>query len=171
MIHDDPEKFNGATSHEVRDHFNILAEQLPQVVNTPETLQSLVKQCEDKPIPGPEYSFGARFNFAIFVDDICLESLDHMHDPVVKILYKQWGNLTPEEKKYEIHPEWHDGETDDGEEDVGWMYMSVREYAETYNQFEWAHLSPWHDFYLRPPLMLDIYWDKESQLGFWRTKK
>lgn len=49
VIYDDPEKFDGATSREVRDHFNIwVAEQLPHVVNTPETLQSLVKQCEDK---------------------------------------------------------------------------------------------------------------------------
>lgn len=111
VIHDEP-KFNGATSHEVRDHFHgWVAEQLPKVVDTPETLQRILESHSEKKreLPGPEYGFGARFNLALFVDDICLESLDHMDDPVVKIMYKQWGDLSPEERNYEIDPEWHDG--------------------------------------------------------------
>jgi hypothetical protein len=68
VIHDDEKKFNDATSHEVRNDFNIwVAVQLPQVVNTPETLQKLLKECENDPIPCPKYGFGARFNFALFV--------------------------------------------------------------------------------------------------------
>lgn len=70
---------------------------------------------------------GARYNFALFVDDICLESLDHMHSPVVKIMSKQWPTLTPEERNYEVYPGWEDGTTEIGEEDVGWMYMHVGE--------------------------------------------
>jgi hypothetical protein len=39
VIHDDEKKFNDAASHGVRDDFNMwVAVQLPQVVNTPETL-------------------------------------------------------------------------------------------------------------------------------------
>ena len=39
VVHDELEKFNGVTSHEVRDHFHDwAAAQLPKVVDTPETL-------------------------------------------------------------------------------------------------------------------------------------
>ncbi|KAJ5875525.1 uncharacterized protein N7473_012872 [Penicillium subrubescens] len=120
IIKNDPKKFDGATSHEVRDHFNIwVAEQLPLVSSSPRCLQQELR--EDKPYhqPGPEYGFGARYNFALFVDDICLESLDHMHRPVVKIMSKQWPTLTPEERNYEVNPGWEDGTTEMGEEDVG----------------------------------------------------
>jgi hypothetical protein len=177
VIHDDAKKFNGATSHEVRDDFNIwVAEQLPQVVRTPETLQRELELCAKReqlggPTPGPEYGFGARFNCALFVDEICLESLDHMSSPVVKILYKQWGNLTPEERNYKIHPEWHDGETDEEEEDVGWMYMAADEYAATYNDFEWTHMAIWHDLYLRPPQMIEYFGEQQHLPGYWRASK
>jgi hypothetical protein len=141
IINDDPKKFDRATSHEVRDHFNIwVAEQLPLVSSSPSYLQQTVR--EDKPYhqPGPEYLFGARYNFALFVDDICLESLDHMASPVVKIMSKQWENLTIEERNYEVYPGWEDGTTEMDEEDVGWMYMHVGEYAELYDKLEYAHL-------------------------------
>lgn len=171
VIHAELAKFNGATSHEVRDHFNDwVAEQLPKVVKTPEILQKLVGEHskEKNHIPGPEYILGARLNFALFVDDICLESLVHMDQPVVKVLYKQWGSLSPEERNYKIDPDWHDGTTEEEEEDVGWMYMSVSDYVDTYDQFEWAHMAVWHASYLRPPQMLDYFGDEENQPGFWR---
>ncbi|KAJ5589665.1 hypothetical protein N7450_003637 [Penicillium hetheringtonii] len=170
VIHDEP-KFNGATSHEVRDHFHSwVAEQLPKVVDTPETLQRILESHSEKKrdLPGPEYGFGARFNLALFVDDICLESLDHMEDPVVKIMYKQWGDLSPEERNYQIDPEWHDGTTDEEQEDVGWMYMSVADYVSTYNRFAWTHMALWHDEYLRPPQMIEYFSDETMQPGFWR---
>ncbi|KAJ5481565.1 hypothetical protein N7475_000377 [Penicillium sp. IBT 31633x] len=171
VIHDDPEKFNGATSHEVRDHFHgWVAEQLPKVVDTPETLQRIFEAYskQEDPIVGPEYGFGARHNLALFVDDICLESLVHMRHPVVKIMYKQWADLRPEERNYKIHPDWHDGTTEDGDEDVGWMYTSVIEYVDTYNLFEQVNMAIWHDEYFRPPCMLDYFYDEERQPGFWR---
>ncbi|KAJ5987118.1 hypothetical protein N7451_011483 [Penicillium sp. IBT 35674x] len=172
VIHDKLEQLSGATSHEVRDRFNDwVAGQLPKVVKTHEVLQRLMEEHERIPDFGPEYSLGARFNFALFVDDVCLESLVHMDQPVVKILYKQWGNLTLEERKYEIDidPDWHDGVTEEEEEDVGWMYMSVVDYVDMYDKFEWAHTGVWHDTYLRPPQMMDYYNDRERQPGFWRA--
>lgn len=181
VINDDATKFDGATSHEIRDHFNVwVEEQLQQVVISPEKLQMamperLQRTMPEELYPGPEYSFGARFNFALFVDDICLESLEHMSSPVVKILYKQWGNLAPDERNYQIHPDWHDGTTEMDEEDVGWMYMKTGEYVELYDKCEWSHLSIWHSFYLMPPQMDDQLiesWGDRSELpGFWRIKK
>jgi hypothetical protein len=169
VINDDVTKFDGATSHEIRDHFNAwVEEQLPLVANYPERLHMFGGSC-------PEYSFGARFNYALFVDDICLESLDHMTSPVVKILYKQWGNLTPEERNYKIHPDWHDGTTEMDEEDVGWMYMCADEYVELYNKFEWSYFDMWYVFYMRPPLMdgqvPERQGDRSELPGFWRIKK
>ena len=116
--------------------------------------------------PGPEYISGARFNFALFIDDICLESLVHINMPVVKILYKQWGYLSSEERNYKIDPDWHDGTTEDEEEDVRSIYMSVIDYVNTYDLFELAHIAVWQDSYLRPPQMLNYFGDEERQPGF-----
>ena len=67
--------------------------------------------------PGPQYVFGTRYNFCLFVDDFCLESTKYIDDlrfdPVVKVLSGFWGNLTPQEREYQIRFNWHDGETDD----------------------------------------------------------
>ncbi|KAJ5800479.1 uncharacterized protein N7518_002547 [Penicillium psychrosexuale] len=154
VIFDEP-KSNGATSHEVRDHFHgWVAEQLPKVVDTPKTLQRIFESYSEQK--------------TLFVDDICLESLDYMDFPVVKIMYKQWGDLSPEERNYKIDPEWHDGTTDEEEEDVGWMYMSVADYVSTYDRFAWTHEALWHDEYLRPPQMIEYFSDETMQPGFWR---
>lgn len=98
-----------------------------------------------------------------------------MTSPVVKILYKQWGNLTHEERNYKIHPDWHDGTTEMDGEDVGWMYMSTGYYVEVYDKCEWSYLDMWYYFYLRPPQTADQMsgnWGDRSELpGFWRIKK
>ncbi|KAL5356420.1 hypothetical protein BJX96DRAFT_162465 [Aspergillus floccosus] len=147
VIHNNIKELNGATSHE-----------LPVVVSTPEVHHQLMEEHKQP-----------RLNFTLFIDDICLEFLVHMHLPVVKILYKQWGNLSPEERKYIIDPDWHDGATEDEEEDVGWMYMSVADYVETYDRFEWAHHGIWHGTYSRPPQMIGYYGYPEMLPGFWRN--
>lgn len=165
VIFDDKEKFDGATSHEVRDHFSVwVAEQLPQIVASPGILPRLQNPLTKL---GPEAGLGQRWNFCLFVDDICLESLDHMFFPVVKLLYKQWGRLEPHERTYEVHPSWEDGVTDIDEEDVGWMYMDICSYVDEYARLEpyWA----WYDEYLRPPSMMDL--DQSEYPGFWRKDK
>ncbi|KAF3398089.1 hypothetical protein F1880_006079 [Penicillium rolfsii] len=48
IVHDEL-KFNGATSHEVRNHFHgWVAEQLPKVVDTPETLQRILESYSEQ---------------------------------------------------------------------------------------------------------------------------
>ena len=169
VIHDQLKELDGATSHEVRDHFNLwVTEQLPGVISTPEMLQRLIDEYTKDPEhqPRPEFGFGTRLNFALFVDDICLESLFHTDMPVVKLMCKQWGNLSSEERKYTVHPEWHDGVTEMDEEDVGWMYMNILEYVETYDILETTYEGGgWYTMYVRPPRMMNYpdIWKIRSQ--------
>ena len=156
VINDDIEKFNGATSHDIRDHFNgWVTDQLPQIVASPEILEHLL--FNDTHGMVPQYFLGTRYNFCLFVDDFCLESLelfkDSFHGPVVKILSKPWGNLTPQERTYKIHPEWHDGETDDELEMVGWMYIPIHSYVHWFDTLEVP--SDFEAYYVRPPKMID----------------
>lgn len=155
VINDDLSKFNGATSHEIRDHFNAwVQEQLPQIVASPELLESLRSESATSEF-GPQYGLGARYNFCLFVDDFCLESLKYVNkssfDPVVKILSGFCGDLTPQERNYQIHPDWHDGETDDEFEMVGWMYIPVHSYVWWYDAME--EPADWEPNYSRPPIM------------------
>lgn len=134
-------------------------------------LQRLIDEYKKDPehSPGPEFCFGTRLNYALYVDDICLESLVHMTMPVVKVLSKQWGNLSLGERKYTIHPDWQDGVTEMDEEDVGWMYMNVVDYVHVYDMLETSHdLDGWYNTYLRPPRMLGYSTDMEP--GFWRKQ-
>ncbi|KOS43014.1 hypothetical protein ACN38_g6088 [Penicillium nordicum] len=156
VINDDIEKLNGATSHDIRDHFNAwVTDQLPQIVASPEVLENL--QSDDNNGQGPQYFLGPRYNFCLFVDDFCLESLELFKNslcgPVVKILSKPWGNLTPQEREYKKHPEWHDGETDDELEMVGWMYIPIHSHVQWFDTLEVP--SNWEAFYVRPPMMID----------------
>ncbi|EQL34429.1 hypothetical protein BDFG_03776 [Blastomyces dermatitidis ATCC 26199] len=107
--------------------------------------------------------FGARYNFCLFVDDICLESLNHMGLPVVKILRRDFGHLEPEKRWYTIYPGFEDGRTAEHYQDVGWMYMDVLSYPEFYAYFSKEH-TYWYDQYSRPP---DMVFGFETP-GFWR---
>jgi hypothetical protein len=162
VIVEDKEKLEGATSHDVRDHFTAwVAEEVPRVLSRPKEFFAR-EECYSYDF-SPEWILGTRYNFCLFVDDICLESLDEMTFPVVKLLWAQWGHLEPHERNYTVHPDYDDGETDEDEEDVGWMYMSVIDYMRYYNDlndYTW-----WYDLYARPPYMIDEY---EKRPGSWR---
>ena len=155
VINDDIEKFNGATSHDIRDHFNAwVTDQLSQIVASPEVLERLQSDGTDQ--LGPELFLGTRYSFCLFVDDFCLESLEHftnpVFDPVIKILSKPWGNLTSKEREYQIHPEWHDVKTDD--EFTCWMDVySNRHLQWWYDTLEVP--ADWDAYYVRPPMMFD----------------
>ncbi|KAL2819615.1 hypothetical protein BDW59DRAFT_164942 [Aspergillus cavernicola] len=114
----DDVKFNGATSHEIRDHFQAwvdgeLATALKNPVKNP-------SQQSDKSLFTP--SLASRYNFRLFVDDIRLESMDKMTFPVVKNLSRLYGSREAGDRNYKVQPEYEDGETDEGDEQVGWMY-------------------------------------------------
>lgn len=164
-VMDDAAKYEGATSHDIRDHFHSwVTGELPTVLKDPSA-------CDDATLGTDEGSavelqLGSRYNFCLFIDDICLESLDNMDIPVIKLLCRFRGYREPGHRKYRVHPEFEDGETDIDEEDVGWMYMNVAEYCSHYSDL--VDREGWYGMYLRPPCMMLM---DDSQIpGHWRTK-
>ncbi|KAL2130078.1 hypothetical protein VTI74DRAFT_6916 [Chaetomium olivicolor] len=133
------------TSHEVRDHFRSWVQ----------------KDLEDRLRPDAtnldDYAgwlratSTPRYEYCLFVDDICLESVDHpgIDSPVVKLLCKNWESPFPlEERNYTVPAPFHDGATEYDEEDVGWMYMPLQCYLDKYAVLGKCD---WDDQYVRPP--------------------
>lgn len=101
---DDQAQLDGAASHELRDHFvSWVVHELPRRLHADEAEErdwdvirrnkGYAQKGDDVILDIPNaYSgyYGARYDFCIFVD-ICLESLDHMDPPVVKLLRKRLG--------------------------------------------------------------------------------
>ncbi|KAK6214590.1 hypothetical protein LQW54_004312 [Pestalotiopsis sp. IQ-011] len=147
---------------------------LPSVGSTRVELETEIKRAFPRAISfSAEWaraSSTARYEFCLFVDNICLESLVHRsyHGPVVKVLNKDWGNLTLEERKYKIHPDFHDGETDDESEEVGWMYLPINRYLDWYDLLR-EHQEHWWRFYARPPY-IDWRESRDDVIGWWRNK-
>ncbi|EEQ34604.1 conserved hypothetical protein [Microsporum canis CBS 113480] len=151
------DKFDGATSHDIRDHFtNWVADTLvDKLVITPsESDQQMMREIYS-PTPGPEWNLGTRHNFCLFVDDICLESLKHMSDPVIKLLGKKFGVREPGDRDYIVYPGWEDGDTDCEEEDVGWIYIEILDHVSLYDMLMQTDF--WYDLYSRPPLMWNMF--------------
>ncbi|KAI9146930.1 hypothetical protein HJFPF1_12959 [Paramyrothecium foliicola] len=92
---------------------------------------------------------GPRYNFCFLVDEICLESLEKMANPVVKLVSREWAP---------------DPQEDD---DVGWMYVNAYDYVDVQNDLQDA--VDWTDMYVRPPLMR-FEGDFDQAPGFWRRK-
>lgn len=122
-------------------------------------------------VEGPGYFVGPRYNFCLLVDEVCLESLDRMASPVVKLVEK---DFTDEEERgggrsgVVASSGWEDGLTDSEEEDVGWMYLPVADYVDCCNQLHDPEF--WHDgYYVRPPLTF-LNRDFASAPGFWRRE-
>ncbi|KAL4818360.1 hypothetical protein BDW67DRAFT_183083 [Aspergillus spinulosporus] len=123
---EDPTKLDGATSHQVREHFILWAQtELTRVLKDPSrrTYRMHGPNCiEYYPLEG---SIGTGYNFCLFVNETCLESLDETpRRPVVKILLRDWGNPAPEDyhsNVYSLNSDhgYEDGMTNDPEEDVG----------------------------------------------------
>lgn len=111
-----------------------------------------------------------RYEYCIYVDDVCLESLYQPgpNFPVVKLLCKTWESPFPPEEMgdYLVPAPFHDGVTTDWEEDVGWMYLPVVEYL--YKYYLLLKTS-WDEQYARPPF-IDGYEDESNFVGHWRRE-
>ncbi|KAL4880688.1 hypothetical protein BJY04DRAFT_190645 [Aspergillus karnatakaensis] len=182
-IIEDPAKYNGATPHDIRDHFKLWSQdELTRILIDPTKRTGFCYGPGGaKPYP-IEQVLGPRFNHCLFVDEICLEFLDHEPDnPVVKIVARSWEQPEPETDPnpeptpdWDIYPgvEWEDGQTDSVDEDVGWMYVEVMNYCDWYRQFVDFH--SWQDWYKRPPVVPDFltFWKEPDRLpGYWRKNK
>jgi valyl-tRNA synthetase len=171
VVMDDASKFDGAGHREVRRHFwEWAAEEFSRNISSQYRPLSDDEWAEvrdqDRGQEGLEGLAGARYTHCWMVDDICLESLDHMHWPVVKVVRKNWWSDYPENTP--IRPDWEDGVTDDEEEYVGWMYAHVLEYVSTYGPL--CEPDTWHDIYIRPP-EINSQTDRRELPRFWRLKQ
>jgi hypothetical protein len=109
--------------------------------------------------------------YCLYVDEICVESVEHMKSAgtLVKLVCRDWENpWSPEERLKPIHPPYHDRITEYHEEDVGLMYMPIHCYMNRYEGFNhWA--AGWDNFYIRPPFTEGPD-HGEHVVGFGRTK-
>jgi hypothetical protein len=88
--------------------------------------------------------------------------------PVVKILCKDWESpWSPEERSHPAPTPYHDGATEEWEEDVGWMYMPLSDYVYKYHVLGKCD---WDDQYVRPPY-IDGGEDETTFVGHWRRLK
>ena len=86
------------------------------------------------------------------------------------MLRRDWGHLVPEKRGYTVYPGFEDGRTEEDCEDVGWMYIDVLSYVETYVNYSEDH-NIWYDSYSRPPSMpFGSYYflGCHETPGFWR---
>ncbi|KAL4862879.1 hypothetical protein BDV12DRAFT_202644 [Aspergillus spectabilis] len=120
-ITDDPTEFGGATFHDIREHFKLWTQDvLVSVLKDPAKRTFDVLGGNGRERRPLELEIGARYNFCLFVNETCLESLDELPDrPMVKILSILRGRSQPEQKVYKVHPGFEEGQTDQTDEDVG----------------------------------------------------
>lgn len=154
---------SGATSHQVRDHFQAWV---------PKNLEDRVRPGATNLDDDVDWHYATstpRYKYCLFADDLCLESVDHpgSHRPAVKLLCKDWESpYLPEERNYSVPAPFHDGATEYDEEDVGWMYMPLAYYIDKYDLLG-KH--DWDDQYVRPPY-IDGFENEERFIGHWRQK-
>ncbi|KAK7981401.1 hypothetical protein PG988_003639 [Apiospora saccharicola] len=170
---DDPALY-GATHGQVREHFlswglNDLKTKLyPDIDPTMKYLSTRYH--------GPEYH-RPRYQYCLIVDDICLESFDQAKDgydrffPAVKLLSLQWWGPTVEEEGVdgEVGSESHPTNDDVDwwfDQDVGWMYMSVSDYADRYTSLSSGGM--WDRIYTRPPYFDTLSDGDDEFMGYWR---
>jgi hypothetical protein len=147
-----------ADSHTVRRVFRAwVAEDLtPRLCDTEKyggTAQVRAKLAStDAHFPNhPVADLPPRWIFCLFVDEDCLRSLEKSTFSCVKILTTDWVKVEGEEEDpvtVAWDHEWDGGETNNDQEDVGWMYMDVADYVPSYSQLTDGHF--WDTLYSRP---------------------
>ncbi|CAH0046878.1 unnamed protein product [Clonostachys solani] len=166
---DDRSRFDGAGPDQVRHHFNDWAVDELQRNWSPGT-RPPSKDALLNATGNTDYldQSGPRYNFCLFIDDVCLESLDKMAIPVVKLINRRWTQGGERQQKSDAddgNPGWEGGVTNNEFEDVGWMYVHVCDYVDVQSQLEDG--DNWADVYVRPPLMRFETEFKDAH-GFWR---
>jgi hypothetical protein len=99
----------------------------------------------------PVTCLSPRWIFCLFVDEDCLRSLEKSTFECVKILTTNWVREEGEEEDpitVAWDHEWDGGETNNDQEDVGWMYMDVTSYVPYYSHL--TNSSSWDTIYSRP---------------------
>ncbi|PGH07490.1 hypothetical protein GX51_01791 [Blastomyces parvus] len=161
IVMDDKTQLDGASSHVVRDHFNrFVRSEMDKLPKLPES------EREEEEGLRKQIASATRYNFCLFVDDISLESIKHMTEPVIKVLCREWGPLPAQERGYAIHPNFEDGKTADEKEDVGWMYIYVLSCFEFYDKLHGP--GKWAFHYQRPSYGPDR--NNDEVPGWWRRK-
>ncbi|KAH6638506.1 hypothetical protein C7974DRAFT_161761 [Boeremia exigua] len=162
-VMEDEQRFAGADSHTIREAFREwVAGDLPSRVLNPaieggiDNIRAMIRSTaigeaheygHGKPIH-PWHIAPPRWSFCVLVDEICLRSLNRADGlcPVVKMVNLRF----PEGRCESIAEGWEDGETEDPQEDVGWMYTYAHSYEVWYQVL--SDPSNWDDevWYMRP---------------------
>jgi hypothetical protein len=143
---EDEETLSGADSHTVRHTFrawvaNDITPRLLDVQKYGGREQACAKLFSNDPCDEhhPEISLPTRWNFCLFVDEVCLRSLNKpSRSETIKILISDYHEDSA-------------GECEDDEdegEDLGWMYMNPMEYVNMYDQLHDVYY--WDDVYQMP---------------------
>lgn len=174
-IFDDSTQFEKATISHLRNSFSNWV------------MNEYMTNCRDNMRPSAEefkaytsgrkcgYAGGARYNFFIVVDDICLESISQDCGAVIKLVQgagpdefePSLSTIEIEEMGGPLQDDslWEGGLTENEFENVGWMYYDPVEYVILQDRLAMA--SNWEDEYLRPPLLRDQDGFEDAP-GSWR---
>ncbi|KAK2590533.1 hypothetical protein QQS21_011783 [Conoideocrella luteorostrata] len=167
-IMDDRSQFEGATIETLHAKFSewVVDEYR---ANCKEEHRPSVEELNADTTGKKGYFSGARYNFFLVVDDICLESLDQACGGVVKFVQVGHGDEDVEslsaDEIEEMGPKeedsnWEGGVTESEFENVGWMYMQTGNYV-VFQEYL-ADPDNWEDQYLRPPR----YWHGDVEDWF-----
>ena len=170
VVMDYQSKFEGAGPKKIREHFNSWAvDELQR--NWRADREPATKDEITGAAGSTDYLHhaGSRYNFFLLVDDICLESIEMMDEPVFKLVKRNWAPDSEvdeaEEDEEDEKFDWEGGETNSDHEDVGWMYVDASDYVDVQDQLQEEDF--WPELYVRPPLMR---WEEDFNRapGFWR---
>ncbi|KAK3295593.1 uncharacterized protein B0H64DRAFT_395717 [Chaetomium fimeti] len=157
VVMDDRSQFDGATIDQVRTHFRAWSlEELKRNWRHPPLPEEELAKIEASTF-GPDEGAGLRYNYCLVVDDLCLESVERMRSPVLKLVDKGWKPYDPDElpmtdeSEEDENPGWEGGVTNSEYEWVGWMYIDTNDYVEIQDLLQESCW--WPDMYVRPPLM------------------
>jgi hypothetical protein len=153
----------GADSYAVRSAFRAwVADDLPQRLNDDalehyggltQVRNTLRSNAGHNDKANPVGVMPPRWKYCVFVDEDSLRSLqpeldDEEQDPALKILTTDWTAEEEGAPTEEFTRDWDGGETDDGFEYVGWMYIDMSDYAGVYTTLIDAF--GWEELYERP---------------------